>query len=206
MARLFGTDGVRGVANTALTPELAFKLGRAATALFGQEMLTQPLVVIGRDTRISGQMLEAALAAGICAAGGKAVLIGVVPTPAIAYLTRKLGAQAGVVISASHNPYQDNGIKFFAGTGYKLPDEVEDKLENLVMEELENLHRPTGEKVGVIEYRHELINEYIDYAISTVAGDFKGMKEEIKDNHITVEVEQLHNKKYNNDYFWLKVL
>ena len=176
MARLFGTDGVRGVANTALTPELAFKLGRAATALFGQEMLTQPLVVIGRDTRISGQMLEAALAAGICAAGGKAVLIGVVPTPAIAYLTRKLGAQAGVVISASHNPYQDNGIKFFAGTGYKLPDEVEDKLENLVMEELENLHRPTGEKVGVIEYRHELINEYNDYAISTVAGDFKGMK------------------------------
>lgn len=150
MARLFGTDGVRGVANTALTPELAFKLGRAATALFGQEMLTQPLVVIGRDTRISGQMLEAALAAGICAAGGKAVLIGVVPTPAIAYLTRKLGAQAGVVISASHNPYQDNGIKFFAGTGYKLPDEVEDKLENLVMEELENLHRPTGERLALL--------------------------------------------------------
>ncbi|GBG55940.1 phosphoglucosamine mutase [Sporomusaceae bacterium FL31] len=176
MGRLFGTDGVRGVANKELTPELAFRLGRAATAFFGEESHCQPVVVIGRDTRISGQMLEAALAAGICSAGGKAILAGVVPTPAVAYLTRKLNAQAGVVISASHNPYPDNGIKFFAGTGYKLPDVVEEKLEDLVLQTTDELARPTAEGVGTIEYRHDLIKEYIDYAISTVGESFAGFK------------------------------
>ncbi|QJW45506.1 phosphoglucosamine mutase [bacterium BFN5] len=176
MGRLFGTDGVRGVANKELTPELAFRLGRAATAFFGEETHCQPVVVIGRDTRISGQMLEAALAAGICSAGGKAILAGVVPTPAVAYLTRKLNAQAGVVISASHNPYPDNGIKFFAGTGYKLPDAVEEKLEDLVLQTTDELARPTAEGVGTIEYRHDLIKEYIDYAVSTVGDSFSGLK------------------------------
>lgn len=176
MGRLFGTDGVRGVANKELTPELAFRLGRAATAFFGEETHCQPVVVIGRDTRISGQMLEAALAAGICSAGGKAILAGVVPTPAVAYLTRKLNAQAGVVISASHNPYPDNGIKFFAGTGYKLPDAVEEKLEDLVLQATDELARPTAEGVGTIEYRHDLIKEYIDYAVSTVGDSFSGLK------------------------------
>lgn len=176
MGRLFGTDGVRGIANKELTPELAFRLGRAATAFFGEETHCQPVVVIGRDTRISGQMLEAALAAGICSAGGKAILAGVVPTPAVAYLTRKLNAQAGVVISASHNPYPDNGIKFFAGTGYKLPDAVEEKLEDLVLQTTDELARPTAEGVGTIEYRHDLIKEYIDYAVSTVGDSFSGLK------------------------------
>ncbi len=176
MGRLFGTDGVRGVANKELTPELAFRLGRAATAFFGEETHAQPVVVIGRDTRISGQMLEAALAAGICSAGGKAILAGVVPTPAVAYLTRTLKAQAGVVISASHNPYPDNGIKFFAGTGYKLPDTVEEKLEDLVLKAEDDLARPTAEGVGTIEYRHDLVKDYMDYAISTVQGDFSGLK------------------------------
>lgn len=176
MGRLFGTDGVRGVANKELTPELAFRLGRAATAFFGEESHCQPIVVIGRDTRISGQMLEAALAAGICSAGGKAILAGVVPTPAVAYLTRKLNAQAGVVISASHNPYPDNGIKFFAGTGYKLPDAVEEKLEDLVLQTTDELARPTAEGVGTIEYRHDLIKEYMDYAVSTVGDSFSGLK------------------------------
>ena len=175
MARLFGTDGVRGVANTQLTPELAFRLGRAATFLFGEEH-ERPTVLIGRDTRISGHMLEAALAAGICSAGGEAVLLGVVPTPAVAYLTRKLNAQAGVVISASHNPYPDNGIKFFAGTGYKLPDAVEDRLEELVLTHEDNLPRPTGDKVGMITYRHDLIQAYVDYVASTVDTDFCGLK------------------------------
>lgn len=175
MARLFGTDGVRGVANTQLTPELAFRLGRAATFLFGEEH-ERPTVLIGRDTRISGHMLEAALAAGICSAGGEAVLLGVVPTPAVAYLTRKLNAQAGVVISASHNPYPDNGIKFFAGTGYKLPDAVEDRLEELVLTHEDNLPRPTGDKVGTITYRHDLIQAYVDYVASTVDTDFCGLK------------------------------
>lgn len=176
MGKLFGTDGVRGVANKELTPELAFRLGRAATAFFGEESPAQPVVIIGRDTRISGHMLEAALAAGICSAGGTAVLAGIVPTPAVAYLTRKLNAQAGVVISASHNPYPDNGIKFFAGTGYKLPDAVEERLEAMVLAAEDTLARPTAQGVGRIEYRHDLINEYIDYAVSTIGEQFSGCK------------------------------
>ena len=108
MARLFGTDGVRGIANVELTPELAFKLGRAAASYFGRET-RNPKIIIGRDTRLSGTMLEAALAAGICSAGGNAHLFGVIPTPAVSYLTSKLHANAGAVISASHNPFEDNG-------------------------------------------------------------------------------------------------
>ena len=177
MGRLFGTDGVRGVANQELIPELAFRMGWAATTFFGETYHSQPVSIIGRDTRISGHMLEAALAAGICSAGGKALLAGVVPTPAVAYLTRKLGAQAGAVISASHNPFPDNGIKFFAGTGYKLPDEVEDKLEELIREaEASDMNRPVGEKVGTIVQAHDLINDYIDHLIQTVGGDFSGLK------------------------------
>ena len=175
MGRLFGTDGVRGIANSELTPELAFRLGRAATYLFGQEH-EQPVVVIGRDTRASGQMLEASLAAGICSAGGQAVLIGVAPTPAVAYLTNHLSAQAGIVISASHNPFPDNGIKFFAQTGYKLPDAVEDQLEELVLAAEDILPRPTGAAVGRIINRPDLIQQYIDYAASTVTADLSKLK------------------------------
>ena len=113
MPRLFGTDGVRGKANAELTPELAYKLGRAATIYFGKESKNAPTVLIGRDTRVSGEMLEAALIAGICSAGGRAIAAGVIPTPAVAYLARKLETKAGIVISASHNPFYDNGIKFF---------------------------------------------------------------------------------------------
>lgn len=177
MGRLFGTDGVRGLANKQLTPELAFRLGWAATTYFGEETHAQPVIIIGRDTRISGQMLEAALAAGICSAGGKAILAGMIPTPAVAYLTRKYNAQAGAVISASHNPFPDNGIKFFAGTGYKLPDAVEDKLEELVLlAAQEQMDRPTGEQVGTIENSHHLIKDYIDYVLATVSQDFSGLK------------------------------
>lgn len=175
MGTLFGTDGVRGVANSELTPELAFRLGRAATYLFGSEY-RRPVIIIGRDTRISGAMLESALAAGICSAGGQAVILGVIPTPGVAYLVHKLNAQAGVVISASHNPYPDNGIKFFSRSGYKLPDAVEEELERLVLEPEDKLPRPVKDHVGTIEYRHKLVNDYIDYAARTVAGDFAGMK------------------------------
>ena len=158
MARLFGTDGVRGEANLELTPELAYRLGRAATLFFGEDT-QQPVILIGRDTRISGQMFEAALAAGICSAGGKAVATGVIPTPAIAYLAKKMQAQAGIVISASHNPFYDNGIKFFGGDGYKLPDEVEDQLEALVhsIAKDDQLYRASGAEVGTVEYRHDLV-------------------------------------------------
>lgn len=176
MGKLFGTDGVRGVANREVTAEMAYRMGCAATAYFGQHTERQPVILIGRDTRISGQMLEAALAAGICSAGGKAILLGIIPTPAVAYLARLLGAQAGVVISASHNVFSDNGIKFFGGDGYKLLDAIEAQLEELLLGGLDKLEKPTGENVGTIEYRADLAEEYIKYALGTVQGDFQGMK------------------------------
>ncbi|MHC1746732.1 MAG: phosphoglucosamine mutase [Negativicutes bacterium] len=175
MGKLFGTDGVRGVANTELTAELAYLLGRAATALFGKEH-ERPVFIIGRDTRISGQMLESALAAGICSAGGQVILLGVIPTPGVAYLVRHLKAQAGVVISASHNPYPDNGIKFFAGNGYKLSDAIEEQLEQLVLSGEDTMPRPTGSGIGTVEFRHDLINDYMRYAAQTVNSNFAGLK------------------------------
>ena len=178
MMRLFGTDGVRGEANTELTAELAYHLGRAATLYFGAQSEVRPRILIGRDTRISGEMFEAALTAGICSAGGIAILAGVVPTPAVAYLAREHRMQAGIVISASHNPFPDNGIKFFGGDGYKLPDAVEDELEILVrrLQTNDDTARPTGKDIGVVEYRDDLLNQYIDYVVSTCRERFDGMK------------------------------
>ena len=177
MARLFGTDGVRGEANVTLLPEMAYRLGRAATIYFGKESEEQPLIIIGRDTRISGEMFESALTAGICSAGGRAMLAGIIPTPAIAHLARKHKAKAGIVISASHNPFHDNGIKFFGGDGYKLPDAVEDELEAIVhqLEQDDNLARPSGDKIGHIEYRTDLLNQYIEFVLSTCKERFDGM-------------------------------
>ena len=177
MARLFGTDGVRGEANVTLLPEMAYRLGRAVTLYFGRESDEQPLILIGRDTRISGEMFASALTAGICSAGGRAMLAGVIPTPAIAYLARRHKAKAGIVISASHNPFHDNGIKFFGGDGYKLPDAVEDELEAIVhqLEQDDNLARPSGDKIGHIEYRTDLLNQYIEFVLSTCKERFDGM-------------------------------
>ena len=160
MARLFGTDGVRGEANLELTPELAYQMGRAAALYFGETLRAKgeaPSILIGRDTRISGPMFEAALSAGICSAGGQAVIAGIIPTPAIAYLTKALGFQAGIVVSASHNPFYDNGIKFFGQDGYKLPDQVEDELEALIRridldDDLYRAHR-AGKRSVVPLYR-----------------------------------------------------
>ena len=178
MARLFGTDGVRGEANIELKPELAYHLGRAATLYFGEGHEEQPRILIGRDTRISGPMFESALAAGICSAGGIAIVAGIIPTPAIAYLAKSLKANAGIVISASHNPFHDNGIKFFGGDGYKLPDAVEDDIEALVhrIEGHDDLYRPHGSEVGTIEYRHDLVKSYMDFVLSTAEGRLDGMK------------------------------
>lgn len=178
MARLFGTDGVRGEANVTLLPEMAYRLGRAATIYFGKESEEQPLIIIGRDTRISGEMFESALTAGICSAGGRAMLAGIIPTPAIAYLARKHKAKAGIVISASHNPFHDNGIKFFGGDGYKLPDSVEDELEAIVhqLETDDNYPRPTAEHIGHIEYRTDLLNQYMEFVISTCKERFEGVR------------------------------
>ena len=180
MARLFGTDGVRGDANIELKPELAYRLGRAAALYFGEhgEAQTVPSIVIGRDTRISGTMFESALAAGICSAGGTAVMAGIIPTPGIAYLAKKIGAVAGIVISASHNPFHDNGIKFFGGDGYKLPDAVEDEIEQIVrsIEAQDHLNRPYGSEVGTVVCRHDLVSEYMDYVVSTATTRLDGIK------------------------------
>lgn len=178
MARLFGTDGVRGEANIDLTPELAYRLGRAATLYFGENELDAPTIIIGRDTRISGQMFEAALSAGICSAGGTAVIAGVIPTPAIAYLSKKHGASAGIVVSASHNPYRDNGIKFFGGDGFKLPDEIEDEIASLVtrIADRDEFNRANGSEIGTIKYEKGLTEEYIEYVLSTATTKLDGLK------------------------------
>ena len=131
MGKLFGTDGVRGVAGKELTTDLAYKLGMAGTYALKKEQST-PVIIIGKDTRVSGDMLEAALAKGIIEAGGNVITVGVIPTPAVAYLTKYYNAASGIVISASHNPYEYNGIKFFNSEGYKLADEIEDSIEELI--------------------------------------------------------------------------
>lgn len=176
MVRLFGTDGIRGVVNATLMPELAYHLGRAAGAYFCRTKGVHRFL-IGRDTRRSGTMIEAALAAGLCSTGVNVDLAGVIPTPGIAYLTRKKQYDAGVVISASHNPFQDNGIKFFDHEGYKLPDATEEEIENLLRHiDSEEIPRPTGEGIGVIAPRADLADLYKEYIISTVQGDLQGMK------------------------------
>ena len=174
MQRLFGTDGVRGLANKEITAELALNLGRAATLYFAEKANKKPRVFIGRDTRISGHMLEAAIAAGICSAGGEAHVLGVMPTPAIAYLTRSLKADAGVVISASHNHFADNGIKFFSSDGYKLPDEVEDQIQSIMEDSAKKL--PSGEMLGEILIRPGLAAEYVDYVNKVANVDARGLK------------------------------
>ena len=172
MARLFGTDGVRGVANQEpLTPELAFRLGRVGGAFLREKRGggARGIIIVGRDTRLSGPMLEAALSAGVCSAGSDCVSVGVMPTPAIAFLTRALDADGGVVISASHNPYEDNGIKFFAPTGMKLPDEWEDEMEGR-LPLLEGVTRPVGAGVGRMRPHAGAERAYETFVLGTVPG------------------------------------
>ncbi|MDE6903880.1 MAG: phosphoglucosamine mutase [Lachnospiraceae bacterium] len=176
MSRMFGTDGVRGVAGTELTIELAMKLGMAGAYVLTREQEHQPTIIVGCDTRISGGMLANALMAGICAVGANAIYVGVVPTPAIAYLTRKHKVDAGVVISASHNPMEFNGIKFFNGEGYKLKDELEDEIEALIRSNMKDVPIPTGSGVGKIEYRFDIQDEYISFMKKRVPVDLSGLK------------------------------
>ncbi|TDB39432.1 MAG: phosphoglucosamine mutase [Actinobacteria bacterium] len=172
MSRLFGTDGVRGIANDDLTPELAFKLGEAAGHFLGEK--GRGSIVIGMDTRRSGDMLEAALVAGVCSGGADAYRLGIVPTPAVAYLTRALKADGGVVISASHNPAAYNGIKFFDRDGFKLPDEIEDEIEEFLVSE-RTWKRPTGLGVGRSKMVPDAIDRYISHAVESVRGDLVGL-------------------------------
>ena len=180
MARLFGTDGVRGVANTELTCEMAFRLGQAAVIKMGKSIL------IGKDTRLSGDMLESALAAGVMSMGGTALLAGIIPTPGVALLTRELACDAGVVISASHNPPEYNGIKFFDAQGFKLPDAVEDEFEVIVREGVPAEQMPAGDAVGVAIPVEDACQIYIDHAVKTVtdAGvDFNGLTVALDTGH-----------------------
>jgi phosphoglucosamine mutase len=169
MGALFGTDGVRGIANIELTPELAFDLGRAGSCvLASQSGGFKPRILVGKDTRISCDMLEAALIAGICSTGADVLTAGIIPTPAVAYLTRKYQASCGIVISASHNPVEDNGIKFFGFNGYKLPDETEEIIEELVLKGTSDLIRPQGPEVGRAYTIEEAKRNYIDYLLGCI--------------------------------------
>ena len=176
MARMFGPDGVRGVANEELTPLLAMQLGQAGAYVLTRENKHKPTIMVGCDTRISGDMLANALMAGICSVGANAVYVGVIPTPAIAYLTKKYKVEAGVVISASHNPMEFNGIKFFDGNGYKLPDALEDEIEALIRNNLQGIEFPSGSGVGRIKYRRDAREEYINHAVSAVPVDLSNLK------------------------------
>ncbi|MEH7885644.1 phosphoglucosamine mutase [Bacillus sp. JJ1609] len=174
MGKYFGTDGVRGVANSELTPELAFKLGR-----FGGYVLTKdhnrPKVLIGRDTRISGHMLEGALVAGLLSIGAEVMRLGVISTPGVSYLTKALGAQAGVMISASHNPVADNGIKFFGPDGFKLSDDQELEIEQLMDLEVDELPRPVGADLGQVNDYFEGGQKYLQYLKQSVDEEFTGL-------------------------------
>ena len=175
MQRLFGTDGVRGIANTELTAELAYNLGRA-----GAYVLTQaahkPKILVAKDTRISGDMLESALVAGILSVGAEAVVIGVIPTPAVAYLTKKYGADAGVMISASHNPVEYNGIKFFNANGYKLSDELEDKIQEVIESGFEGVPSPVGADLGRETIDEKAEEHYVEFSKNVVNTSLEGLK------------------------------
>ena len=176
MSRLFGTDGVRGVANEELTPLLEMQLGQAGAYVLTKEKEHKPTIMVGCDTRISSDMLANALMAGACAVGANCVYVGVLPTPAIAYLTRKYKVDAGVVVSASHNPVEFNGIKFFDGNGYKLPDALEDEIEALIKNGMKDVKFPTGASVGKIKYRTDAREEYINHSMKAVNIDLRGLK------------------------------
>ncbi|MDD5952692.1 MAG: phosphoglucosamine mutase [Oscillospiraceae bacterium] len=176
MGRLFGTDGARGIANTELTCETAMNIGRAVAMELTNSEDPHPTVLIGKDTRISSDMLEASIAAGLCSAGANVIQLGVVPTPAVAYLITKYNADAGVMISASHNPCAFNGIKVFSGDGYKLPDELEEQIEAIVLDNVVPYPKPTGGQVGTIRFAENAHRDYIDHVKETVAYPLDGLR------------------------------
>ena len=176
MGRLFGTDGARGIANTELTCELATNIGRAAAYVLTEKTTEKPKVLIGKDTRVSSNMLEMALAAGLCSVGADVVLVGFVPTPAIAFLVQDREADAGIMISASHNPCEFNGIKIFDSNGYKLPDSLEAEIEALVLDDMSPIKYPVGGDVGSVFVRNDYVHFYIDHIVKSVGTDLSGLK------------------------------
>jgi phosphoglucosamine mutase len=174
--RLFGTDGIRGVANTELTPELSFKLGKVGTYLLSKNK-DKPLVLIGKDTRLSGALLENAISAGIMSMGGTVLKLGVVPTPAIAYLVKEMKADAGIMISASHNTYEYNGIKIFNSEGFKLDDDLEDEIEDIIVRDMDLNGHIEGKKIGSCLYAHDEARKlYEDFLKDSIADDLSGLK------------------------------
>ena len=176
MGRLFGTDGVRGIANSELTPELAFKLGKDGAHVLSRDS-SRPVILIGKDTRLSGDMLEDAISAGILAVGGNVIKVGVMPTPAVAHLVRAYHADAGVVISASHNPFEYNGIKFFNGEGFKLDDRIEDEIEDIILRDIDVNSHITGDMLGrCLEADDDALTRYADFLKATIDADISGVK------------------------------
>lgn len=176
MGRLFGTDGARGVANSELTCELAMKIGRAAAMVLTESCAHKPKVLIGMDTRASSHMLASAIGAGLCSVGADVLILDVVPTPAVAFLVREYDYDAGVMISASHNPCEYNGIKIFQGNGYKLPDSLENEIEEIILDETKVPPVVLGGDVGRIHFSSKAVDDYIFHLAMTADGDFKGMK------------------------------
>ncbi len=168
MSKFFGTDGVRGVANRELTCELAIKIGKAAAEVLTGNCKHKPKILIGKDTRISSDMLEFALLAGICSVGAEGISLGVVPTPAVAYLVKKYNADAGIMISASHNSYEFNGIKIFDKNGHKLPDKIEEQIESIILDGSHGVSSPIGEDLGKVSYCKNSAHEYVEYIASTL--------------------------------------
>ena len=176
MGRLFGTDGARGVANTELTAELAMNIGRAAAMVLVNDEVKHPTILIGKDTRLSGDMLEGALIAGLCSVGANVKLLGVVPTPAVAYLVKKYNADAGVMISASHNPFEFNGIKIFSSEGYKLPDDLENRIEEIVLDHAVPYATANDGEIGRVDTLESAVDDYINHVAEAVGEDLSGME------------------------------
>ncbi len=176
MGRLFGTDGARGVANTELTCELAMNIGRAAAMVLTEQSDKKPVVIIGKDTRLSSDMLEGAIIAGLCSVGADVITLGVVPTPAVALLVKKYSADAGIMISASHNPYEFNGIKIFSSTGFKLPDILENEIEEIVLDNAKLYNIVCEDKLGKVTVSETGLNDYINHVIGTVPEKPQGLK------------------------------
>ena len=176
MGRLFGTDGARGVANSEITCELAMQIGRAAAMVLTENLEHRPKVMIGMDTRASGEMLESAIAAGLCSVGADVLLLGVLPTPAVAFLVKEYGYDAGVMISASHNPCEYNGIKIFQSTGYKLPDALENEIEAIILDEVKTPPVMIGGDVGRVTRAEHAVEDYIQHLLSTTDTRCDGMK------------------------------
>ncbi len=177
MGRLFGTDGIRGIANKDLTCELATQLGRAAAEVLTSKSNRHPKVLIGKDTRLSSDMLETAMAAGLCSVGASVVTLGVVPTPAVAYLVEKYKADAGIMISASHNSFEYNGIKIFSGDGFKLPDDLEERIEDIILGNVDlSGEMPTDDGIGTVTHADHAVRDYIDHVKNTVHFALDGMR------------------------------